>query len=436
MLNKSRAIIFLLSDVLILLVVLSLTSLILFYTGHEVPMSGAEKGIYYVFSSLLLLLFYIEGLYTLETFDPKAQPVSLVRASAMALTLSVSVLALLYRVVNIQYPMFLFINALTLPYLFYKARLKILSYLSQDSNSQSIILVGGEETLRLTQSEVNSRPYLGYRIRNLFTPDQLELEILPSGAIIAIERALLDRPLLKNKILKDAAEVVDITGITERVSGKIPLGSINADWINEHSSRKNSRSYGLLKSLLDRFVALLMIVALIPLAIVLFPFLLVLNGRPIFFKQTRSGLGNRPFALYKLRTMVVDAEKGSGARWSCPGDSRITPMGKWLRKTRLDELPQLFNILKGDMSLVGPRPERPEIIVKDLAPNIPHYNLRHLVLPGVTGWAQVTFRYGFTTEDSKEKLQYDLYYIKNRGIWMDIIIIIKTIKTVFTAAGH
>ena len=133
--------------------------------------------------------------------------------------------------------------------------------------------------------------------------------------------------------------------------------------------------------------------------------------------------------------MIVDAEK-SGAQWSKPGDARITKFGKFLRKSRLDELPQLINIFRGEMSLVGPRPERPEIIEKHLGPEVPFYNMRHLVKPGVTGWAQVTFRYGFSTEDSLEKLQYDLYYVKNRTLWLDVLIILKTIKTVITGAGQ
>ena len=176
-------------------------------------------------------------------------------------------------------------------------------------------------------------------------------------------------------------------------------------------------------------------ICLIPVAIVLLPILLIVHGRPIFFKQTRIGLNNLPFTIYKLRSMVNDAEK-HGAQWAKPGDSRITPLGKFLRKSRLDELPQLINILKGEMSLVGPRPERPEMIDLKLAPHIPYYNLRHLVKPGVTGWAQVSFRYGFSQEDSKEKLQYDLYYVKNRSGWLDLLVILKTIKTVLTGAGQ
>ena len=133
--------------------------------------------------------------------------------------------------------------------------------------------------------------------------------------------------------------------------------------------------------------------------------------------------------------MVKNAEK-NGAQWATTNDSRITPIGSFLRKTRLDELPQLWNILKGDMSLVGPRPERPEFIQTILAPKIPFYNQRHLVKPGVTGWAQINFRYGASEDDALEKLQYDLYYVKNQSFWLDIRIIVKTIKTVLTGAGR
>jgi lipopolysaccharide/colanic/teichoic acid biosynthesis glycosyltransferase len=174
---------------------------------------------------------------------------------------------------------------------------------------------------------------------------------------------------------------------------------------------------------------------LIPIALILLPILLIVHGRPIFFKQKRVGLNNKTFTLYKLRSMVVDAEK-DGAQWSKPGDARVTAMGKFLRKSRLDELPQLLNIIRGEMSLVGPRPERPEMINNQLSKEIPFYNLRHLVKPGVTGWAQVTFRYGFSKEDSLEKLQFDLFYVKNRSLWLDIIVILKTIKTVLTGAGQ
>lgn len=436
MLSKSKSVLFLLSDVFVLLIVYFVTSLAMQFTGHEMVWSSLEKGLYIVFSSLLLLMFYIEGLYTLETFNPAVMPVSLIRASAISLTFSVAILTLLPTTYDIRNSMFLITNSLLLPYLTHEARAKILQFLSLDEYARGTVLIGSEETIRLTNTEVSNKPFLGFRIKQIFTPDQFRQNSLAGKFdLIAVERALIDHPLLQEKLRISGAEVIDIAYLAERVCGKVPLSSITEGWIREHNNKRNTKIYELLKGLLDRSVALLMILALVPLAMLLIPFLLVVHGRPVFFKQTRTGLNNRPFTLFKLRSMVNNAEK-DGARWSCPGDGRITRTGKWLRKTRIDELPQLYNILKGEMSLVGPRPERPEIIEKELGPKIPFYNLRHLVKPGATGWAQVTFRYGFSTEDSKEKLQYDLFYIKNRDIWMDIVIIIKTIKTVLTGAGQ
>jgi lipopolysaccharide/colanic/teichoic acid biosynthesis glycosyltransferase len=436
MFNKSKAMLFLLSDVFILLLVLLITSMVIFFSGHENPMTGTERGFYYVFSSMLLLTCFIEGLYSLETLDPTLMPVSLIRSSTFALGLSLVVWSILSFADDLGFPLFILINSLILPYLIHTSRSKILSVLSHDSLAKEAVLIGAEETLKLAQTEVTKKPYLGFRIKGIGTPDQLNLENLTGPSkLLVIERALFGHPAVQESIKAHDLKVIDIAYFTESVSGKIPLNSINEEWILEHSNKRNSLIYNFLKELLDRTTALVLIIVLAPGALMLLPILLIVHGPPLFFTQQRTGLANRPFTLYKVRTMVKNAEV-KGAQWSTPGDARITALGKWLRKTRIDELPQLLNILKGEMSLVGPRPESPSIIARDLEPNIPYYRLRHLVRPGVTGWAQVTFRYGFTREDSKEKLQYDLFYIKNRDIWMDIIIIIKTIKIVITGAGQ
>jgi exopolysaccharide biosynthesis polyprenyl glycosylphosphotransferase len=155
---------------------------------------------------------------------------------------------------------------------------------------------------------------------------------------------------------------------------------------------------------------------------------------PLFLKQIRVGEMEKKFLLYKFRSMRSDAEKECGAVWATKDDPRITRVGKFLRKTRIDELPQLFNVLKGDMSLVGPRPERPEFIVK-LKKHIPYYSERHFVKPGVTGWAQIRYPYGASVEDAIEKLRYDLYYIKNISLFLDTQIILETAKVMLLGRG-
>jgi lipopolysaccharide/colanic/teichoic acid biosynthesis glycosyltransferase len=158
------------------------------------------------------------------------------------------------------------------------------------------------------------------------------------------------------------------------------------------------------------------------------------SAGPVLYKQPRVGKDGRVFTIYKFRSMRQDAEAGTGAVWATKDDARVTVVGRFMRRTRLDEIPQFWNVLRGDMSLVGPRPERPEF-VQALTADIPFYGQRHVVKPGLTGWAQVSYAYGASVEDALQKLQYDLYYIKNLSIALDMFIIFKTIKTVMLRLG-
>ena len=191
--------------------------------------------------------------------------------------------------------------------------------------------------------------------------------------------------------------------------------------------------------MLRRVLSMTIATVIAMLALPVIPFIILavkLSSRgPILFSQQRVGRYGKVFRLYKFRTMCADAERQSGAVWAQQNDPRITSVGKFLRKTRLDELPQLWNVLNGDMAFVGPRPERPEF-VKWLSDSIPYYNLRHMVRPGLTGWAQVRYRYGASLEDTKQKLEYDLYYIKHISVLLDLLIIFETMKTVVLGRGH
>jgi lipopolysaccharide/colanic/teichoic acid biosynthesis glycosyltransferase len=155
---------------------------------------------------------------------------------------------------------------------------------------------------------------------------------------------------------------------------------------------------------------------------------------PALLRQQRVGKNDRLFTLYKFRSMVIDAEARSGAVWAARNDPRITPVGRWLRRLRLDELPQLFNVLKGDMSIVGPRPERPEF-AGELEKRIPYYRHRHCIKPGITGWAQINHKYGDSIEDTIVKLEYDLYYIKNLAPALDALIMFRTAKVMLLSRG-
>ena len=235
--------------------------------------------------------------------------------------------------------------------------------------------------------------------------------------------------IYKNLVL--GIEVVDLACIYETVFRKIPLAELEEVWFLENLTKRH-RIYEIFKRPVEILLTIVIGIVTLPLVILVAAFIKIISSGPIIFTQQRTGKNDSVFTIYKFRTMRIDAEK-DGPQWAKENDKRILPLGNILRKSHLDEWPQLLNILRGDLSLVGPRPERPEFI-KDLQKDIPYYDLRHLIRPGVTGWAQINYRYGASIEDAYEKLQYDMYYLKNRSIILDILIILKTIKLLFTSA--
>jgi sugar transferase (PEP-CTERM system associated) len=225
-----------------------------------------------------------------------------------------------------------------------------------------------------------------------------------------------------------------LASVYEELTGKIAVENLRPSWLIFSSGFKKSRLVRAGKRLLDVVSAVVGLVLAAPIMGVVAAAVKLTSGGPAVYRQQRVGLQNRPFTVYKFRSMRQDAEVGTGAVWARKNDNRVTPVGRFLRRTRLDELPQLWNVLVGDMSLVGPRPERPEF-VSQLTEQIPFYGQRHAIRPGLTGWAQVRYAYGASVEDSLEKLQYDLFYIKNLSIPLDLFIVFSTIKTVLFRRG-
>jgi exopolysaccharide biosynthesis polyprenyl glycosylphosphotransferase len=228
--------------------------------------------------------------------------------------------------------------------------------------------------------------------------------------------------------------VQDGTDVYEAVTGKVPIESLRLGWLLFSSGFHVSRFLLFYK----RLASILISISGLLLSLALFPFVVLairLSSRgPVFYKQRRVGRDGSVFDCYKFRTMRADAEADSGPTWAGDDDPRITPVGRFLRLSRLDEIPQLWNVLKGDMSVVGPRPERPEFVDR-LSHDIPHYSLRHTIRPGITGWAQIRYKYGASLEDAKEKLRYDLFYIKNMSPGLDSLIFLHTVKTILLGRG-
>ena len=225
-----------------------------------------------------------------------------------------------------------------------------------------------------------------------------------------------------------------LASVYEQYTGKIAVENLRPSWMIFGDGFRKSPTVAALKRTSDVILAVIGLLLASPLMLIVWLVLRFGSTSPVLYRQTRVGKGAVNFTMFKFRSMRIDAEAEIGPVWSTQNDPRVTAVGRFLRRTRLDELPQLWNVLRGDMSIVGPRPERPEFIA-ELSQKIPYYGQRHVVRPGLTGWAQVRHRYGSTVDDAQEKLQYDLFYIKHLSLPFDIYIVLETVKTVLVRSG-
>ena len=323
---------------------------------------------------------------------------------------------------------------------------------------ERLLLVGtGAAAVALAREIYDRRHELGVEIVGFIDPDSTRLgvplfnpavigtvEDIPSivrarnvdRVVVSLAEARGTLPMEKLLEMKlDGVTFDHLASVYEDYTGKIAVENLRPSWFIFSDGFKKSRVLSASKRMLDLIVAGIGLLLALPLMLATAIAIKLSSPGPIFYHQRRVGRHGRIFIVHKFRSMLPDAEAATGPVWASKrGDARATPVGRWLRRTRIDEVPQLWNVLRGDMSFVGPRPERPEF-VQDLTRQIPFYGQRHIVRPGLTGWAQIRYTYGATTEDALQKLQYDLYYIKNLSIALDVFIILSTIKTVVLQKG-
>lgn len=332
-------------------------------------------------------------------------------------------------------------------------RLLLNSFLGSSAFRRRVMVLGaGDRAQRLR--ELAERPESGFAIVSYISmsePERAVEEAIARDAIHDLGRfvenlgvsevvlALQERrnSLPLNDLLRiktKGVHVNDFSSFIERETGRVDLDSVNPSWLIFSDGFSSGR---MLSSAMKRVFDIIASIALLLLTfpiILLFALLVKLDSKgPAFFKQQRIGLFGQPFYLIKLRSMRVDAEK-DGAKWAAENDDRITRVGRFIRKVRIDELPQTWSVLKGEMSFVGPRPEVPKF-VNDLQEEIRFYGERHMVKPGITGWAQINYPYGASTEDSRKKLEYDLYYAKNYTPFLDFVILLQTVRVVLWPEG-
>ena len=319
-----------------------------------------------------------------------------------------------------------------------------------------VLVLGTGPEARLVEASLTSTNPLGMRLVGFYALEKMQETVVSPGRVIARAGPLEEtvRQLGINEVIVavrqqrggvlplralldcrlNGVQITDLPRYFERVHGQVPIESLKVSWLIYGQGFRQNVLRGFVKRCFDLAASAALIVVAAPLVLVAAALIAAEGGGPVIYRQERVGFRGRTFTVYKLRSMAQDAEKDGKAKWAAPNDSRVTRVGRLIRRTRIDELPQLLNVLKGEMSFVGPRPERPEFVAM-LTEQIPFYAVRHSVKPGLTGWAQVRYSYGATVEQSVRKLEYDLYYVKNQTFLLDLVIMLETLRVVLLGEG-
>lgn len=322
--------------------------------------------------------------------------------------------------------------------------------------SRIIFLGGGDLARECSDLATHDQSHRKYDVVG-FVPVSSEDSCVPSSSLIQIKESLASlasrchvveivvsvrnrrngnfpiNELLECKL--NGIKVIDAATFFERETCQIRVDSLQPSWLVFGNGFDQSFVRVFIKRAFDLVASSILLIATLPIMLITALCIFIEDGGPVFYQQERVGKGGRSFMVLKFRSMRNDAEKSGKPQWASRNDPRITRVGYIIRKLRIDELPQILNVFKSEMSFVGPRPERP-YFVNQLCEQIPYYNIRHSVKPGITGWAQVRYRYGSTVEDAMQKLQYDLYYVKNNSLFLDILILIDTMKVVLFGGGQ
>lgn len=424
-------------------------------TGSElVREPGFLLGAGVVNAAVYLAAFHYSDLYELRTL---AQEKVLLARVLRALAVGTAVLAILYYAVPelMLGRGILALTAALVAMWAYGSR-ELLKWASRSALHERILILGAGETAVEVGREILVRRRLGYDLVGFLdqTRERVGVSILNPGIVGSYadlvdvcRKKRIDRVLVCVKDRRGAIpfdqlldarthgiDVEDGASFSERLTGRIPVRDITPSWFIFGPGFRQPRHVLAIKRTLDVVISFVGIVLTAPFMLLTALAVRLESPGPVFFTQERVGKGGKTFRLVKFRSMRTDAEK-DGPVWAKQNDDRITRVGKVIRKTRLDELPQFWNVLTGDMSLVGPRPERP-FFVEQLSRKIPFYDMRHVVRPGCTGWAQVRWRYGASEEDAMQKLQYDLYYIKHLSIRRDLLTMFDTAKVMVLGEGR
>ena len=426
--------------------------------GSEAPELLSSARIWVKIIALMLVMqgaFYIFGLYDFSTIRQRATLyMRIFQATGLA---SIALAVFFYAIPQMILGRGVFLVSLLLMLTVMSCwRMVAMWLLGHPRFAERVLILGTESAAVSLARDILERPEVGYQIVGFVGDDPLllgkslinpcvvgltsELEEVvrryqPDRIVVAVTerrgRLPID-PLLKMK-LQDAIAIEESASFYERLTGKISTEMLRPSWLIFSNGSRRLRAYKQARRLADLLLSALGLLLSLPVMVLTAIAIKLDSHGPIFYAQERVGLRNRVFKIIKFRSMRTDAEK-DGPVWAGESDPRVTRVGKLIRKLRIDELPQFINVIRGEMSFIGPRPERP-VFVEQLDRDIPYYSQRHLVKPGLTGWAQIRYSYAASLEEAIEKLQYDLYYIKNQSPVLDAIIIFETIRIVLFGRG-
>ena len=420
---------------------LDLAIFIFFYLSNSIKIISIDNLKLFILSLLWGLFSYVFGRYSKESKYPNTfieiyyLLVKTILVLILVYIIDKIILIFLPFLLPIGRNSFLFIGLSSA--IIQSLRLVILNSLNK--KNKSIFIIGKEEDIKIFNQQ--SKNFLRNKntkiikvncINDLFSSKERDFKTI----VIATEGIKFDNTeFLINETFKNNVEILNKSEWFEKYVHKIPSQFITLNFINYSNKYINSNKIHIrIKRMADVFLSLILLFLTFPIILVVAILIKLEDNGPIFYNQVRTGLFEQPIIIRKLRSMKINSEN-NGAVWANKNDKRITKVGRLIRKARIDELPQLINVLIGDMSLIGPRPERPQLEEK-LNEKIPNYKLRHIIKPGLSGWAQVNFPYGSSISDSSEKLSYDLFYIQNKSIWLDLLIFIQTIKLIFKMKGY
>ena len=444
-------------DAAFLLLSLPLTLLIAFGAGLSQEIFVAHLVPFLAIYLFILILFFITGLYDIRSFKSATSTFARILTIHAGGSLFGIILFYLATDSTITPKTNLALNMIIAAILVSLWRVLFQRYLAGHMKI-NVAIAGLNEHAKELADIMAMRPYMGYNLVALISTESMlgDSQVGLSDSISSnVKTYFADKDLVKNLRASNIDTVItaenphlnpaiaqafyecipykirflDLAQSYELLTGRIPISYVNQTWFLENINEHQKKVYDNLKRIVDVASASILLAFSLPLWPLIALAIKWESAGPVFYKQERVGKDKKLFGLLKFRSMIQGAESGT-AIWAEEKDKRITKVGTILRRTHLDEIPQMINIIKGDIGLVGPRPERIEF-VRELEKDIPHYNIRHIIKPGFTGWAQINFRYARTPLDTYEKFQYDLYYLKNRSLILDISILLKTINLLF-----